>query len=134
MLVNLAQSGNVGTDVDVDLEAVIHNEGTEWVDVEVEPSQCFSDAGYEASWAKVVSKFPQGFQNRPRGDQGFGEEMVQHKAQVQLVFLAYHRVQSIGTVRIPLYQITLSVAQSVGGVGLDAVQPMQTGWYIYMRT
>ncbi len=35
---------------------------------------------------------------------------------------------------IPLMQIASSVAQAVGGTGLDAVQPMKSGWYIYMHT
>ena len=33
-----------------------------------------------------------------------------------------------------LFQIASSVAKAVGGSTLDAVQPMHSGWFIYMRT
>ena len=65
----------------------------------------------------------------------FGVESLQHKAQVAPVYLAYHCVQSVGmNVRILLFQVASAVANVVGGLALDAVQPMHTGWYIYMCT
>ena len=42
ILVNSVQGGN--TDTDVDLEAVINNEGTEWVNMEVDTTDQLQDA------------------------------------------------------------------------------------------
>ncbi len=72
------------------------------------------------------------YSTRPWADHGFGDDMIQHQAQVQPIFLAYHKVQAVGSVHIPLFQVASSVAQAVGGSSLDAVQPMHAGWYIYM--
>ncbi len=87
--------------MDVNLEEVINNEGTEWVDVDAAPeiSECLSNIGQGASWARVVSKSQSpGLQHGPGGRQDFGVETVQHKVEVQPVFLAYHRVQLVGMV------------------------------------
>ncbi len=111
--VNSGQNVDSNIDVDVDLEEVINNGGTEWVNVDAVPeiSECSLNVGQGASWARVVSKSQSpGLQHGPGGGQDFGVETVQHKAQVQPVFLAYHRVQSVRTVQIPLYQIASSVA------------------------
>ncbi len=81
MSVNSGKNVDSNIGVDVDLEVVINNEGTEWVDVDVvaETSEHSSNSGKGASWARVVSKSPPGLQCGPRGDQDFGEETVQHK-------------------------------------------------------
>ena len=70
MSANSGQNIDSNIDVDVDLEEVINNEGTEWVDVDAAPeiSECSSNIGQGASWAKVVSKSQsQGLQHGPGG-------------------------------------------------------------------
>ncbi len=88
------------------------------------------DQSSSKMWSEVAGSQKDG---RPWLDESFSSESVQHKAQVAPVYLAYHHVQSGGaSIRIPLFQIATAVAQAVGGTGLDAVQPMKSGWYIYM--
>ncbi len=64
-------------------------------------------------------------------DEGFQEETIQYKPQVHPVFLAYQSNQDGPC--ITLFQIASSVAQAVGGSILDVVQPMCSGWFIYMQ-
>ncbi len=60
--------------------------------------------------------------------------MVQHKAEIPPIFLAYRRV-SVEGVCIPLIQVVSSVVQALcDDSALDAVQPMRNGWCIYLRT
>ena len=121
-------------DVDVELEVVIDNDGTEWVDVDT--TGPLVAIALSPSWSQVVSggtasgSCPQSLSqqtHRPWKDQNFFKDSVQHKAQVQPIFLAYHHVQAMGSVRIPLFQIASSVAEAVGGSGFDAVQPIHAG-------
>ncbi len=133
-------------DVDVDLEAPIENDSTEWIDVDKTVWQDHTQAhahvhnhvgNSNKSWAQIASPSASGVVSgsghRAWSDEGFQEETLQHKAQVHPLFLAYHWVQSNQDgLRITLFQIASSVAQAVGGSTLDAVQPMYSGWYIYM--
>ena len=131
---------------DVDLEAVVESEGAEWVDVDDSGVGDNDGQSQHCTWAQIVS--PQHKVNNKMamdrnvvtaststGPANFGVESLQHKAQVAPVYLAYHCVQSIGTdVRIPLFQVASAIANAVGGLALDAVQPIHSGWYIYMHT
>ena len=63
----------------------------------------------------------------------FGGAEVEHKAVVELVFLAYNHVST--ETRHTLIQVATTVAQSVGDdMAVDAVQLMRMGWWIYLRT
>ncbi len=130
-----------GHDADVDLEVVIDNDRTEWVDVET--AGPLGASVQSPSWSQVVSggtasathSQSSSQQASGPGNWNFSKDSVQHKAQVQPIFLAYLCVQTRGSVHIPLFQIASSVAEAVGGgSGLDAVQLMCAGWYIYMCT
>ena len=67
------------------------------------------------------------------GLSSFGGVEVQHKAVVELVFLAYNHIST--ETRHTLIQVATAVAQSVGNdTAVDAVQPMRIGWWIYLRT
>ncbi len=59
---------------------------------------------------------------------------VQHKMTVEPVFLAYKHVSpEVG--RLSLMQIATAVVQLLGDDGVvDAVQPMRSRWWIYLRT
>ena len=60
--------------------------------------------------------------------------MVQHKAEVPPIFLAYSCV-SVEGVRILLIQVVSSVVQALRDhSALDTVQPMHNGWCIYLCT
>ncbi len=80
----------------------------------------------------VVATSPQGHSWPTKT--GFDGDTVQHKAEVQPIFLAFHRVQSAQGGRIPLFQIAATVTEAVGPGLLDTVQPLHSGWYIYMKT
>ncbi len=83
------------------------------------------------SWARVASSNSP----HPWKDEAFGTDMIQHKAQVPPIFLAYHRVQPADAgPHLPLFQVASAVAHAMGGSGLDAVQPIWLGWCIYMHT
>ena len=59
---------------------------------------------------------------------------VQHKTTVEPIFLAYKCV-SLEVGRLSLMQIATVVVQSLGDEGVvDAVQPMRSGWWIYLKT
>ena len=63
-----------------------------------------------------------------------GQEL-QHKSLVEPIFLAYKRVSSGEGERITLMQIACSVVEALADrSAVDAVQPMRTGWLIYIRT
>ncbi len=64
----------------------------------------------------------------------FAQLMVQHKAEVLPIFLAYRHI-SIEGVCIPLIQVASAIVQVLwDDTALDAVQPMWNGWCIYLRT
>ena len=64
----------------------------------------------------------------------FNVPSVQHKAEVAPVFLAYNRVSSEGQC-ISLIQIATSVYQALSDPSVvDAIQPMCTGWCIYVQS
>ncbi len=59
---------------------------------------------------------------------------LNHRAEVPPIFLAYRQVCNEGQ-RLPLAQVAASIIQAMGTHAmLDAIQPMQTGWNIYMLT
>ena len=63
-----------------------------------------------------------------------GQEL-QHKSLVEPIFLAYKRVSSGVGEWITLMQIACSVVEALNdNVAVDVVQPMKTGWWIYVRT
>ncbi len=67
-------------------------------------------------------------------DLSFRAPTVQHKAEVAPIFLANHQVSQEGS-HISLMQIATSVCQSLeDSIVVDAVQPMRTGWNIYVCT
>ena len=152
-------AANSDQDQDVDHEAHVNVDSAEWADIEADSSLCPPHLslssqqslikparldpssskpststlhGTAQSWAQVAS--PEGSLIHPWADEAFNTEMVRHKAQVAPVFLAYHQVNAAPETRVPLFQIASAVAQAVGGGGLDAIQPMWKGWYIYMCT
>ncbi len=61
---------------------------------------------------------------------------LQHKSTLDPIYLAYSRVGPNATgLRISLMQIATAVVQSLGdATSVDAVQPMKTGWWIYLNT
>ena len=59
---------------------------------------------------------------------------LQHKSVVEPVFLAYNRVSAEGP-RPLLMQIVTAVVETLDDVqAVDAVQPMKSGWWIYLQT
>ncbi len=61
-------------------------------------------------------------------------QSLNHRAEVPPIFLAYKRVCAKGQ-KLPLVQVATSVIQAMGThAKLDAIQPMRTGWNIYMCT
>ncbi len=121
------------SDTNVDYEAPVVSDGSEWVDQDSVDSTESSDqetvvatSPQRHSWANVTATSPT--------KTGFNGDTVQHKAEVQPIFLAFHRVQSAQGRRILLFQIAAAVTEAVGPGLLDAVQPMHSGWYIYMKT
>ena len=68
-------------------------------------------------------------------DPSFRAPTLQHKAEVAPVFLAYYCQVSQEGSHISLMQIATSVCQSLKDLMVvDAVQPMKTGWNIYVQT
>ncbi len=68
------------------------------------------------------------------GPASFSGFTVQYKAEVPLVFLAFHRVQAPdAALWTLLFHVAAAVANAVSGAALDAVQLICNGWYIYMR-
>ncbi len=64
----------------------------------------------------------------------FKGQAMNHVTEVPPVFLAYKRVSNEGH-QISLVQVASAVLQVMkDDMVLDAVQPMKSGWYIYMRT
>ena len=64
----------------------------------------------------------------------FDTPTMQHKAEVAPVFLVYNRVSSEGQL-ISLIQIATSVYQALSdSSAVDAIQPMRTGWCIYVQS
>ncbi len=59
--------------------------------------------------------------------------MLEHKPEVWPVFLGFKRVVREGY-KIPLIQVTAAVGDMVGKQNVDVVQPMKSGWQIYVRT
>ena len=61
---------------------------------------------------------------------------LQHKSTLDSVYLAYSRVSPNASGScISLMQIATAVMQSLGNaLAVDAVQPMQTGWWVYLKT
>ncbi len=77
-----------------------------------------------------------GGMNSGRGGKsmGFTRPELQHKAVVEPVFLAYNRISTEGS-RIALMQVATAVVDALNDPGaLDTVQPMKSGWWIYLRT
>ena len=63
----------------------------------------------------------------------FDAPQVSHKSTVNPVFLAYSRV-STGQ-RIPLIQIATAVVQALKDeTAVNTIQPMHSGWWIYLKT
>ncbi len=59
---------------------------------------------------------------------------MKHKSLVDPVFLTYNHV-SLDNGKTPLMSVTAAMVQSVGSdLCVDAVQPMKSGWWIYLRT
>ncbi len=59
---------------------------------------------------------------------------MQHKSHVEPVFLAYNRV-SRGDQWVTLMQIANAVVDALNdSLAVDAVQPMKSGWWIYVQT
>ena len=64
----------------------------------------------------------------------FSGPEIQHKSVVEPVFLAYNRVSTDGS-RISLMQVATAVVDTLGeACTIDAVQPMRSGWWIYLQT
>ena len=59
--------------------------------------------------------------------------MLEHKPQVSLVFINYRHVSFEGH-HTPLIDVAVAVGKVVGDVNIDAVQPTQNGWQIYVKT
>ncbi len=77
-----------------------------------------------------------GFHGSSYGSLGpdFSGPELQHKLTIEPVFLTYNRVSSDG-VCLSLIQIATSVVDSLGDPSaVDTVQPMKTGWWIYLCT
>ncbi len=70
-----------------------------------------------------------------RGGQfDFSGPELQYKSVVELVFLAYNRVSVEGP-RPSLMQIVTAVVETLDDAqAVDAVQPMRSGWWIYLQT
>ncbi len=133
---------------DPDYEAILENDGTEWVDVDVlSPSRERSVLDRDhlsqsqaqtlfKSWAQVAAVSTERTHSDERGDlASFSGFTVKHKAEVPLVFLAFHHVRAPEAApQTLLFHVAAVVANAVSGAALDAVQPMHSGWYIYMRT
>ena len=141
-------------DDDVDYEAAVQSEGTEWVDVsDGEPTSqdshgALTQSGLNVSmektpnndsWADVASvSLPTGLIAAGSGsriDLGKSDKTaMQHKTDIPPIFLGYNRVHVAGKL-IPLLQIAEAVLKAMGTDNvLNVVQPMCTGWYIYMKT
>lgn len=142
---------------DPDLETPILMTGSEWADAN---DEVIAGNSGMASWSKVVSRKSPHMSVRESSASDFviadkdsvrkghptslcgrggrvafsGLEM-QHKSTVEPVFLAYNCISTEGS-RISLMQVALSVVTALSGDEecIDAVQPMQTGWWIYLRT
>ncbi len=114
-----------------DLESVIHNDGTEWVSDD-------DDQPLQKTWADVMAvnlgsprKTSTPVKDTELPQVGSG---LNHKTEVPLIFVGYNRVQTDGP-WISLIQIAGTVVNAMGdGEVLDAIQPMQYGWYIYIKT
>ncbi len=137
---------------DVDYEAAVQSEGTEWVDVsDGEPTsqdshgaqtQTGLSMGMEKtannhSWADVALVSLLTGSTVAGSGIDFGKSdgiAMQHKTDIPPIFLGYTRVCAASEL-IPLIQIAEAVLKAMGTDNvLDVVQPMHTGWYIYMKT
>ncbi len=49
------------------------------------------------------------------------------------MFLNFKQVAQEGY-KIPLIQVATAIAKAIGEVNVDAIQPMQNGWQIYVKT
>ena len=138
------QEDNDNHDNGPDLEAPILTEGMEWVDVddtEASGSPAKPSYAHVASPGNVRSVNPSSPSSQaaisPDSENVpnlFGSHSLEHKAEVQPIFLAYSRVLAEGKC-IPLVQVAAAVVRSMGNANtLDAIQPMKSGWYIYMTT
>ncbi len=58
--------------------------------------------------------------------------MLEHKPEVRPVFLGFKRVAREGY-KIPLIQVVAAVGDVVSKQNVDVVQPMKSGWQIYVR-
>ena len=89
------------------------------------------------SWADVASVSLPSRLTQAGSGIDFGKSdgpAMQHKTDIPPIFLGYARV-CVANECIPLIQITEAVLKAMGTDNvLDAVQPMRTGWYIYMKT
>ena len=151
--VNLAQGQTeLQGDDDVDYKAAVLTEGMEWVDVsDGEPApqdshDALTQSGMNGmgkisktcSWADVASVSLPTRSNTAGSGPGIdlgksGGPPLQHKTDVPPIFLGYNRVCTAGEC-IPLIHIAEAVLKAMGTDNvLDAVQPMHTGWYIYMK-
>ncbi len=67
------------------------------------------------------------------GQLGLAGGELQHKSLIKAVFLSYGRVSA--EMRYTLIQIATAVSDLLGDdCAVDAVQPMRTGWWIYLWT
>ncbi len=74
-----------------------------------------------------------GFEGYVRYPNLSGQES-QHKSHVEPVFLTYNRV-SRGDQQVTLMQIACAVVDALNdSSAVDAVQPMKSGWWIYVQT
>ncbi len=63
----------------------------------------------------------------------FSGPELQHKSVVEPIFLAYNHVST--ETRHMLMQVATAIAQSLGDdTAVDVVQPMRTGWWLYLCT
>ena len=56
-----------------------------------------------------------------------------HKPEVALIFLNFKCVAHEGY-KIPLIEVAAAVGKVVGDSNVDGVQPMHSGWQIYVKT
>ncbi len=154
-----SQTGG-GEILEVDLECLIDNEGTEWADADEdlpspssrdnEVGSCLTVGRASTSWAgRVAAEADALVSGQPADSNCVGTSplpgklslasfpagpTIQHKAEVPPIFLAYKCISNEGQ-HISLVQIATAFIQAVGQENkLDAVQPMKAGWYIYMHT
>ncbi len=76
------------------------------------------------TWSDIVSEAEHFVSDQP---------VLSHKPEVAPVFLNFKCMAREG-IKIPLIEVAATVGQVVGDTHVDGVQPMHSGWQIYVKT